>query len=85
MDNTRRGLSIVFIKADNEQKLQEKLFALELKTLKTPDVRAIYPKGSSVIAWVAIENKHLEYTPSKELPKKVSKKVTKKKTKKAVK
>ena len=77
MQNNRRDLTIVYIKAENEDKLQAKLLELGLKTLKTPDVRAIYPKGSSVIAWVAVEHKYLEFTPTKKISK-----VTKKKTKK---
>lgn len=81
MDN-RRDLVTVFLKAENETKLQAKLFDLSLETAKVNDIISIYPKGSSVIAWVRVEKKYVEVSgksPSDKVTKKISKK---KKTKK---
>lgn len=81
MEN-RRALNVVFISAENEDKLQTKLFDLSLETAKTPDVITIYPKGSKVYAWVKIESKYLEVKASK--PEEKIKKKKKKRTKKKV-
>lgn len=88
MSENRRDLKAVFIKADNEMKLEEKLQELSLQTLKMPHIINIYPKGSFVIAWVYVESKFLEKTipekieeskkEEKEVEKKVKKKVKKK-------
>ena len=79
MLENRLGLIIVHLKADNESQLQTKLFELGLETAKVPDVLAIYPKGSSIVAWVRVEKKYIELS-GKEV-KKAAKKKTKKKTK----
>ena len=78
MENAnRRNLTLVYVKADNEAQLEAKLFELSLETLKTPDVLSIYPRGSSVYAWVRVESKHVQVTSTP--VKKKAKKKTKKK------
>ncbi len=81
MEN-RIGLSTVFLSADNETKLQAKIFELSLETAKTADIISIYPRGSKVYAWVRIESKHVELA-ANEPKKSTKKKKTKKKVTKA--
>lgn len=78
MEN-RRDLRTVYVKAETEDKLQAKLFELELLTAKQAQVVSIYPRGSYVIAWVKVESKYLEYSDKEEEPKKATKKKTRKK------
>jgi len=88
MDN-RRDLVTVFMTAENETKLQAKLFELTLETAKANDIITIYPKGSNVIAWVRVEKKYIELgagkteepRPKAEPVKKAKKKASKKKGK----
>ena len=86
MDN-RRDLVTVFMTAENETKLQAKLFELTLETAKANDIITIYPKGSNVIAWVRVEKKYIELgagkteEPTTKPVKKAKKKARKKKGK----
>jgi len=81
MDN-RRDLVTVFLKAENEQQLQAKLFELSLETTKANDIITIYPKGSSVVAWVRVDKKYIELASSAPKKEEVKSQVKKKKTKK---
>lgn len=71
------GLLPKHIKADNEHKLEEILFNIALETKKDVHVITIYPKGSSVVAWIKLETKHLAMAPKEPVKKKAAKKTKK--------
>lgn len=57
------GLRARYIKAENEQALEDKLSALADETKKAPHIHTIYPKGDKIIAWVMIDMRDYSKVP----------------------